>query len=745
MDLDDLVMIFRRRWRIALGGTLLAFLLGAFLIRFIEGMFAVEGRILCTSPVPGNLENIKAFGLLGNLTVENMVPLLNSGDLGTRLDARFRKEGTTPPAAGSALVSRLEIKKGDTPNVFKFTLGGSDPQQLPNALKTLLEEGALLWRERIAAETGSAEAALSQWKDEFRDVEFAARDRLDGLRRSIGLSGPDLGYELAVQDVRDIIHQRRQRVEELSALERQSQEELKILEEGRIFAVTPENIDSVLGQLPVMAWFREMNEKIVKDEVKLLGALRTKTELHPDVRALRSEVEEDKKLLGAVFEEGHVLNQYLERVKRYVEGEAERRILAKKVQLGTYVRLGQDLRDSIADEEKRFDGLRDHREEYQDLFRSLQAREKSRTRMGDAAAEIQIIAAAGKGPPISLQSLSPAGRKGRGPLQLYGLAALLSVLVGACLTVVRESTDSRLRSSRDLVHRHGMAPLAVIPWSAARPMARAREKASDRDRIAPRAPQGASGQDDLSFDGMVRTLVARGEGPQAILVAGAEKGTGRSYVAAGLARAAARLGYRVTVLDADGKSPALHKYLVTGSRLGLGDLLAGDAGPRRRVWELAGRSRSAGEFPGFRGSSGASFQGLPDPVGMAGLPGLGEGIRVIPAGSPRGDFSRLLQSQRMTALLEELSASNDLVLIDSAPLSACGDALSLATRADGVVLVARAGRTSSGMLDWAIHSLESVGANILGVVLNKAKPEPFAPCAAGSAKGRAGNHARAMA
>ena len=741
MDLDDLVMIFRRRWRITLGGSLLAFLLGAFFIPSIEGKFTVEGRILCTSPVPGNSENIKAFGLLGNLTVENMVPLLNSGDLGTRLDARLRKEGTTHPASGPALVSRLEIKKGDTPNVYKVTLGGPDPQQLTCALKTLLEEGALLWRERIAAETGSAEAALSQWKDDLRDVEFVARDRLDGLRRSIGLSGPDLGYELAVQDVRDIIHQRRQRVEELSALERQSQEELKILEEGKIFAVTPENIDSVLGQLPVMAWFREMNEKIVKDEVKLLGALRTKTDLHPDVRALRSEVEEDKRLLGAVFEDGHVLNQYLERVKRYVEGEAERRILAKKVQLGTYVRLGQDLRDSIADEEKRFDGLRDHREEYQDLFRSLQAREKSRSRMGDAAAEIQIIASAGKGPPISLQSLSSAERKGRGPLQLYSLAALLSMLVGAGLMVVRESTDSRLRSSRDLVRRHGMAPLAVIPWSAARPLAMDRA----RDRIAPRAPQGALGQDALSFDGMARTLVARGEGPQTILVAGAEKGAGRSYVAAGLARAAARLGYRVTVLDADGKSPALHRYLVTGSRLGLGDLLAADAGPRRRVWELAGRARSAGEFPEFWGPSGVSFQGLPEPVGMAGLPGLGEGIRVILAGSPRADFSRLLQSQRMTALLEELSASNDLVLIDSAALSACGDALSLATRVDGVVLVARAGRTSSGMLDWAIHSLEGVGANILGVVLNKAKPEPFAPSAAGSAKGRAGHHARAMA
>ena len=58
-------------------------------------------------------------------------------------------------------------------------------------------------------------------------------------------------------------------------------------------------------------------------------------------------------------------------------------------------------------------------------------------------------------------------------------------------------------------------------------------------------------------------------------------------------------------------------------------------------------------------------------------------------------------------------------MIDSPPLLPVADALALAPKAEGVVLVVDAGRTRSGTLRHAFEGLERVQASVLGVVLNK--------------------------
>jgi Mrp family chromosome partitioning ATPase len=80
----------------------------------------------------------------------------------------------------------------------------------------------------------------------------------------------------------------------------------------------------------------------------------------------------------------------------------------------------------------------------------------------------------------------------------------------------------------------------------------------------------------------------------------------------------------------------------------------------------------------------------------------------------------LLDSQRMAGILDELARRADLIVIDSPPMLSVADATILASRVDGVLLVVDAGYTRRAMVKRAKESLLAIGANIVGVVVNRA-------------------------
>src|SRR5690606_23414605 len=80
--------------------------------------------------------------------------------------------------------------------------------------------------------------------------------------------------------------------------------------------------------------------------------------------------------------------------------------------------------------------------------------------------------------------------------------------------------------------------------------------------------------------------------------------------------------------------------------------------------------------------------------------------------------AELLGSDRMRALLERLEAEYDLIILDAPPLNVVTDAALLGTNADGVMLVARAGRSEKAALSYAGEQLRNVRADVLGAVLN---------------------------
>jgi len=95
-----------------------------------------------------------------------------------------------------------------------------------------------------------------------------------------------------------------------------------------------------------------------------------------------------------------------------------------------------------------------------------------------------------------------------------------------------------------------------------------------------------------------------------------------------------------------------------------------------------------------------------------------ENLSIISSGTPPPNPSELLGSERMLTVLRELRDRFDLVVLDTPPVLLAPEASVMATGADGVVLVVRAGVTQRAAAQDAAQQLYTVGANLVGSVLN---------------------------
>jgi Mrp family chromosome partitioning ATPase len=102
--------------------------------------------------------------------------------------------------------------------------------------------------------------------------------------------------------------------------------------------------------------------------------------------------------------------------------------------------------------------------------------------------------------------------------------------------------------------------------------------------------------------------------------------------------------------------------------------------------------------------------------------GGGLTLAVIPVGAPVNPSRRLLTSARVAEVLALAASRFEQVIVDAPPINLTADATVLATAADGVLLVARAGQTPLDALAHAAQQLEGTRATTLGVVVNDIDP-----------------------
>ncbi len=97
-------------------------------------------------------------------------------------------------------------------------------------------------------------------------------------------------------------------------------------------------------------------------------------------------------------------------------------------------------------------------------------------------------------------------------------------------------------------------------------------------------------------------------------------------------------------------------------------------------------------------------------------------LDILPAGPPSRRAADLV-GRGLTELLEEAASEYDLVVLDAPPLLGFAEPLQMATAADGVLVVARAGQTSRKAVASVLATLHRLRARVVGVVLNEVHKE----------------------
>ena len=253
------------------------------------------------------------------------------------------------------------------------------------------------------------------------------------------------------------------------------------------------------------------------------------------------------------------------------------------------------------------------------------------------------------------------------------LAAVLGAMVAVFAAFVIEYLDDTLKTSDDVNRTLGLPTLSAI----GRLEEGQNELIMITDPLSPVSEAFRVLRTNIRYSSIDRPL-------QVLLVTSAEPMEGKSTVAANLAIALAQAGLRTALLDTDMRRPRLHQLFGLHPREGLvGALLAGSTDGRLQPTEV-------------------------------------EGLSILPVGEkPPPNPVELLGSQRMRELREELRKSFDVIVMDSPPVLIGADAAVLGQIADGVLLVVNAGKTRREMAREAVERLRQVGANVIGVVLNR--------------------------
>lgn len=261
------------------------------------------------------------------------------------------------------------------------------------------------------------------------------------------------------------------------------------------------------------------------------------------------------------------------------------------------------------------------------------------------------------------------------------LAAFIGLALGVGLAFLKERLDDRFKGRMDVVGAMGVPVLATVPHM----------KISQRNRYALAIEADPRGHASEAYRGL-RTgieFIGGERSIKSVLITSPSPGEGKTMTTANLGVSLANAGRRTVVVSCDLRRPTVEHYFGNPGGPGLADWL-----------------RQGNELP------------LDSILQEPGIPNL----RLMPSGAIPPNPAELLSSPRLEELIKTLEENSDIVLFDSPPVLAVADALILASRVGGTVVVLDSSKTHRSAAVHARGELERVGATIIGSVLNSFDP-----------------------
>lgn len=248
------------------------------------------------------------------------------------------------------------------------------------------------------------------------------------------------------------------------------------------------------------------------------------------------------------------------------------------------------------------------------------------------------------------------------------LGAVVGLIFGVGIAFFLEYLDTSVKSLED-VERYLQVPvLAVIP-----------------KEVGILHKQSGTSPDAEAYRILRTNIEFNRKNPEdnAITVVSGGAGEGKSTTLCNLAYICAQGGYTTLMIDADLRRPRLHTFFDINNSVGLTNYLTTELMLEDVI--------------------------LQTPV---------DNLYFMPSGILPADAAGILNSRRMSELIQDVKQRFDLVLVDSPPILGVSDASVLASEVDLTMIVIQHRKLPRNMLLRVKAAVENVGGHVIGVVLN---------------------------
>ena len=431
----------------------------------------------------------------------------------------------------------------------------------------------------------------------------------------------------------------------------------------------------------------------------------------PSTQTIRSELakfEAEYSELGQKFTPQYPkmrqLKSQIDELRRAVEAQRRQIVLGLKAKAAAVAEEEKRLRDELEQQKSQAFELSKRQVQYNVLNRDLTS---SRELLQNVLRQIKetSLAVESNASNISIVDLAVVPIAPSYPRKrlfvLFGAA--FGVALGAGLAFLLNYLDNTVRTPEQLVTLAQLPSLGVVPSFALEQL----DSPSRGDKLAAAEEPQTKGviplggkeappivylKDPKSLASeayrTIRTallLSQAGEPPRTILVSSAQSSEGKTTSSVNLAACLASAGGQVVLVDADLRRPSVFRHFgIDPDSPGLVEVLTG----QRTLEEVEIKD--------------AALR-----------------ITVLPSGKIPPNPAELLGSLEMASILDRLASRFDYVLIDSPPVLPVADSVILSRYVDGVVLVVKGGSTPKKVVYDAKARLQSVGARLLGAILNE--------------------------
>lgn len=393
------------------------------------------------------------------------------------------------------------------------------------------------------------------------------------------------------------------------------------------------------------------------------------TDQHPLVQEARARVAELERVLKAtpeVIQTDTVVPSQTRRDVLLLLAEARVNHQAAQARYRAFNRIVTDMQRRVAQ-------LPEKKQQWRSLTARVEAAREVYANLQQELRQAKLAEAIKQGNAVVVDTATSARLLQASLSRALIFSGALGLFVGLGLGILLEALDDTIYSVDDLRRATETPFLGVIPLRT--------DEAADLVTVAaPKSPPAEAYRTLRTnirftlFDTPARTY----------MLSSAGTGEGKSLTAANLAVAYAQSGDSVILVDTDLRRPVLHRLFNLESSPGLTNVIVGEA-------SLAETLRNT-EVPG---------------------------LKLLPSGPLPPNPAELLDSPRMTELLQELAQAADIVIMDSPPALMLADAGILASKADCTILVAESGQITQRALREMLRVFEIARARVVGIILNK--------------------------